>query len=64
MKLKDKLIDHFGIKFDVLSIGNPVNPTINVSNMYLLTNTEFKFDANLIGFELYSSQEGNCTIEV
>ena len=37
---------------------------LNKSAQYLISNTEFSFDANLIGFELYALTAGYITINV
>lgn len=37
---------------------------LNKSFQYLISNTEFSFDANLIGFELYTLTAGYITINV
>lgn len=54
-------ISYFGVPIPS-NISNP--NSIPISGSFILPNTEFKFDAYVIGFELYAANAGNIIIEV
>ena len=54
---------YFGAK--VTSTANTIlAPRPSVSRVYLLTNTEIKFDSHITGFEIFAITNGTITIEV
>ena len=47
------------------SIANPITLSYgNRANTYILSSTEFRFDANLIGFEIYATIGGILRMHV
>lgn len=46
------------------SITTPLSPIFATGNSFLLLNNEFKIDAYLTGFELYSTIPGEITLTV
>lgn len=55
------LVSYFG-SFIPMNIDNFIE--VSTTGLYLLTNTEFLFDANLIGFEFYANEAGNLNLQV
>lgn len=53
------VVSYFGI-----SVTNQTVPKLSSSGSFLLTNSEFKFDTNLIGFNIFTSAAGPVTLSV
>lgn len=53
--------EHFGLNVPSLSTNSIVYST---SSFYLSLNNEFKFTANLVGFELFTNQSGTIDLSV
>ncbi|RMZ93696.1 hypothetical protein BpHYR1_019699, partial [Brachionus plicatilis] len=62
-KVEGKFIDGFGTNIPT-SLAHHELPDTSIGQEYLLRNSEFKFDANLVGFEFFSVGSGQIEIKV
>ena len=55
------LISYFGMQISTFS-NNFLSPNTENSSTFLLLNTEFKFDTNLNGYEVFAANSGYVKI--